>query len=260
MKTNNFFQIIILALMLSASMICYCQNDNKNSNLPPKTFPIGLRVGLHNDFFSNTNENDFIELEYKDRLTFIAGFDVELFRTRQWLFTTGFFVKNISQSKSYNITADQLGRERGTNAEFIESPYWTYHLPVEALYRFNKSTKHPLYFKGGLELQHYGYTPGRYRHPFLSVNGIPRTIGEYEEYQSPFTFGANLGLAGDIYLNDNSKFRIALTGHYHFQTMEETFITTTNLAVPGATSKHEWTGHYINLSLTYFPKKGFIRF
>ncbi|MGB5981389.1 MAG: hypothetical protein WBG46_04525 [Nonlabens sp.] len=251
-------QLLLLALIISASSFITAQ-DNIAVDVK-RNFPIGLRVGLHNDFFSNTSENDFIEYEYKDRVTFTAGFEFELLKKKRFLFTAGLFIKNISQVRSYNFTAEQLGRDRGLQREFFNAPYWTYHLPMEVLYELRKSFKTPLFIKAGLEFQYYGYTSGRYRQPFLIVNDITRIIGEYEEYQSPITFGMNAGLAGDIYLKDDSKFRWALTGHYHFQTMEEILITSTNLTVPGATSTHKWTGHYVNISLTFFPKKGFISF
>ncbi len=76
----------------------------------------------------------------------------------------------------------------------------------------------------------------------------------------PLAFGINAGIAGDIYLNYYSKFRLALTGHYHFQTMEIIYITSTNLNAADRTSTHKWTGNYLNLSLTYFPHEGFLDF
>jgi hypothetical protein len=251
--------ILLLALMISASNLNYSQTDNDLKELIP-SFPVGLRIGMHNDFFSNTNENEFIDFKYENRFTFIAGIDIEIIRKMRWIVTASVFVKNISQEYSYTLTPEQLGLNFGFTRNSISSPYWTYHLPIETLYRFNKSEQHPLFFKAGLELQHYGYTSGSYKHPILGVDNITRLTADYEEYQSPFTFGINGGIAGDIYLEDYSKFRIALTGHLHFQTMEVTRIISTNLNAPERTSTHKWTGHYLNLSLTYFPHEGFLDF
>jgi hypothetical protein len=252
--------ILLLALILSASNFIDAQESDSSTQLIP-SFPVGLRIGAHNDFFSNTSENDFIGLGFENRFTFIAGFDVEVIRKQRWILTAGVFVKNIAHKYNYAFTADQLDIGIGFSDGLTQSPHWTYHLPIEFLYRFNKNLNRPLFFKAGVEIQHYGYTPGSYEHPILRIDNQTILSNSYEEFQSPFTFGVNLGIAGDMYLKDYSKFRLALTGHYHFQKMDIKRITSTNIiGSPDATSTHRWTGNYLNLSLTYFPHEGFLDF
>ncbi|WP_339684900.1 hypothetical protein [uncultured Nonlabens sp.] len=252
--------ILLLALTLSASNFINSQENNETSP-PIPTFPVGLRIGAHNDFFSNTSENDFIGFGFENRFTFIAGFDVEVLRRQKWILTAGFFVKNIAQKYNYTFTPEQLDIGVGFTGGLTDSPYWTYHLPIEFLYRFNKNLNRPLFIKAGVEIQHYGYTPGSYEQPVLRIDNQTILTNSYEEFQSPLTFGVNLGIAGDIYLKDYSKFRLALTSHYHFQKMDINRITSTNIiGSTDATSTHRWTGNYLNISLTYFPHEGFLDF
>ncbi|WP_405378700.1 hypothetical protein [Nonlabens sp. Asnod3-A02] len=258
MKIN--INLLLLALILGASNFIIAQDVDKDNELIP-TFPVGLRIGAHNDFFSNTSENDILGLKFTDRVTLIGGFDVEVLRKKRWIITTGFFIKNIGHRYEYTLTPELINISRSVSRNLTQSPYWTYHLPIEALYRINKNSKLPFFIKTGLEIQHYGYTKGRYENPILSVNNEVILSNNYEEHQSPFTFGINAGVAGDIYLKDYSKFRLALTGHYHFQKMDINRITSTNVnGFPDATSTHRWTGNYVNLSLTYFPREGFLDF
>ncbi|WP_431472607.1 hypothetical protein I5168_05105 [Nonlabens sp. SCSIO 43208] len=254
LKKDNYYMLLVL--FFSTSSFLFSQENDQEI----RSFPVGLRIGVHYDFFSNTNENASIGLNYSNRLTLIGGFDIEVMRRKRWLLTTGFYIKNISLKRNYNIRSTQLGENFAIEESFWQSPYWTYHLPIEILIKMKSPMRSPLYLKAGLELQYYGYTSGRYQSNYLRLRNNPLLIGDYQDYPSPITFGLNLGFAKDLYLKDRSKFRFAASGHYHFQYIYVTKITSTNLTIPEATSTHRWTGHYLNFSLTYFPKSGFLKF
>ncbi len=61
---NRYIGYLLLALLISASNLNYGQTDNDLKELIP-SFPVGLRIGAHNDIFSNTDENEFIDSTMK---------------------------------------------------------------------------------------------------------------------------------------------------------------------------------------------------
>ncbi|PQJ31774.1 hypothetical protein BST92_07475 [Nonlabens arenilitoris] len=247
----NFLKYILALIFINASIFITKAQRAKDK----QSFPLGIMIGAHSVDWSNTNENSAIQLEYQDRISSTFGLKYQFYNYKNLEFYTGFKVRLSSSSLYYKIDSEDLGVNLNFNRYVIFSPYWTYHLPLEVEYPIYQRDKFRIQAKLGYELQYYGITTGSDTRVALSVDNIPRLVAENREHQSFITSGINIGLGFDFYTEKYARYRIDLIYHNHFQTLEKEKITTQNLNIsPNTTSTHRWTGNYLGLELSYFPR------
>jgi hypothetical protein len=249
-KLNN----IILAIILIASVFCNAQEFPKE----PKRFPgkFGVYGGVDLVDYSNTS-NASIYLKKQDIVAPVLGVKYSFgdFKFLDGLnLNIGFKVRNFSSREETFIRAEEIVLRSDLEFIFTQGPNWTYHLPIDFHYTFNKESRTQFFTGAGFELQLYGYTPGAFSNASLIVVGSDIIISEYRQRQRALTNGVNFLTGLNLYGPGGSKFQLELKYHRHFQTMQQYSITATNLRLsPDARSDHDWTGHYTSLTLTYFP-------
>lgn len=250
--SNSCLTKYILALVLINASIFISKAQREKSK---QSFPLGIMIGAHSVSWSNTDENAAIQLEYVDRISPTFGLKYQFYTYNNFEFNAGFKVRLSSSSLYYKIDSDDLGVNLNINEFDIFSPYWTYHLPLEIEYPIFQRDKFRIQGRLGYEFQYYGITTGSDTRVALGVDNIDRLIITDREHQNFITGGINLGLGFDFYTEKYSRYRIDLTYHNHFQTLEKKIITSVNLNVsPNVTSTHRWTGDYFGLELSYFPR------
>lgn len=244
----------VLAIFMIASIFC-------NSQPFPdvlKRFPgkLGFYGGIDLVDYSNT-KNASIFYKAQDVVAPVLGVKYSFgdFKFLEGLnLNIGFKVRNFSSRKETFIPAEETVLRSDLSFLFAQGPNWTYHMPIDLHYTFNKDSRTQFFTGLGFELQIYGYTPGSFTHAGLGINNETVTVKQYKEFQGPLTTGINFLTGLNLYGPGGSKFQLELKYHRHFQAMEEYAITAVNLRLsPDARSEHNWTGHYTSFTVTYFP-------
>lgn len=69
-----------------------------------QSFPLGIMIGSHSVDWSNTNENNAIQLEYQDRISVTFGLKYHFYSYKNIEFYTGFKTRLSSSSLYYKIS------------------------------------------------------------------------------------------------------------------------------------------------------------
>lgn len=224
----------------------------------PKRFPgkLGFYGGIDLVDFSNTR-NAAIFYKAQDIVAPVLGVKYSFgdFKFLKGLnLNIGFKVRNFSSREEIFIRAEETVLIRDLSLLSAFGPYWTYHIPIDLHYTFNKESRTQFFTGAGFELQIYGYTKGSFANSSLGIGNETIIFDEYQEHQGPLTTGINFLTGLNLYGPGGSKFQLELKYHRHFQVMEELTITAMNLNIsPNASSQHNWTGHYTSFTVTYFP-------
>jgi len=242
----------MLVLIISTSFYGFSQVEN----LSRQKNKFGLTLSLDEVTFSNT-PNSSIYYNRDNRTVASAGFKYN-FRQMKSLpnanISVGLKIRHLTFQTEYRINADDLDLNSDFSSIRQDSPYWTYHLPINLDYVLAKTKNSEFYATAGLEFQFYGITEGTETFNQLSVREIPIIINTVSEHQSPLTYGLNAGIGFNLYTNRGSMYQIGAQYHYHFQTMERSTITATNLAFSDtAKSEHNWRNNSFGLTFSYFP-------
>lgn len=260
---NYIFSKIIknylaLLLVLGSSALCYAQSDN----IIRQKNKFGLTIALDEVTFSNT-PNASIFYNRDDRTVASVGLKYN-FKQIKTLpnanISIGLKIRHLTYQTEFRINADDLDLSTDLINILQDAPYWTYHLPVQLDYVLQSRKNREIYLTGGFELQLYGVTEGSETFDMLTVRSVPIIINTVKEHSNPLTYGLNIGAGFNFYTNRGSMYQLSLQYHYHFQTMERSTITVTNLQFsPDATSSHNWRNNSLGINFTYFPSFKFNR-
>lgn len=255
---SNLIKALTLVFITNASVLCLAQKDliAKQKN------KFGFILSLDQVSFTNT-PNASIYYNRDNRVVASAGFKFN-FRQIKSLpnanISIGIKIRHLTFQTEYRINADDLDLNADLNLITQDSPYWTYHLPINFDYVLCKSKNSELYTTAGLEFQFYGITEGTETFNQLNVRDTPIIVNTVSEHQNSLTYGLNAGIGFNLYTNRGSMYQIGAQYHYHFQTMERSTITVTNLAFSDtASSSHNWRNNSFGITFSYFPSFKFNR-
>lgn len=233
------------------------QNDDDAVKLFENNSNFSFSIKYQNLYWSNEG-NSSVFFEAQDTWVPALGLEYNFSQRKNWNWSVGFFVRNMVRKDSETFLAEDVGLSTDLTILSSDSPYWSYHLPVDLSYI--KEVNDWFFISGhvGLEVMYYAVTEGDDLGGSTGINNITRRISFESEVDSPITGGANIGL-GFYLKSKNTMWRIDMTYHYHFVDIIDQAVLATNLDVsPDTVTQHNWTGDYLSFSINIFPRKGWI--
>lgn len=256
-RLNNILVLMFAVFSLNA----YSQNaNNENLNDAEKLFsyymPLTFSVKYQNVLWENSGMNSLITHRSESVWTPSFGIEYNFLQRNRFNFKAGFFIRNMERETLTRYNSDYFPPQ-GTSFSLLESPYWTFHIPItlEYIYYFAKYTA--LAFNFGYELQIYETTLGidTYNKGGLSKEGIPvvEIIATEREHPRKMTSGINFGV-GLYVRTDPGLIKVEVNYHLHFKSLitEEVHIID-NISDINSYSSNIWTGHYYGVSVYFTP-------
>jgi hypothetical protein len=137
----------------------------------------------------------------------------------------------------------------------LDSPNWTYHLPITVDYVARISDEVYFTIGVGYELMHYGFTEGTDEFD-VSINNSVVYNNFFEETQQSLFGGYNLELSAFVNLKNDFFMRFGYKYHANNANIAGSrIIAIDSVNNTSAISGHIWTGNYSEFSIVLYPPK-----
>lgn len=247
----------IVLIFLVISMNSYAQVRKDAKLLYDQIIPVSLTFGLHYDHYDN-EVNQAITYEYKTLKHIALGFDYNFYQTGRFNFRVGVHVRNTPLYRELLVPGDELSRGREFSSSSIDSPNWTYSLPISVEYIRRITPDVYVSAMVGYEFQYYAFTEGKETFDSLSIGDplVPIIETTFEEYPRSILGGFHIALGTYLRLDHEVFLKLDWTYQTRNNDRWNETITAQNLQVsPDATSNHQWTGGFTAITARFAPPK-----
>lgn len=246
---------ILLFVIFCSGITANSQIKKDSELLFDQILPLSFTLGLHYEVYDN-DVNQAITYQYEPIPSMVLGFDYNFFQIGRFNFRTGVHVKNVPLNREIFIPAEELQRDRAFSRLVVDSPNWTFSVPLSIEYIRRITPDVYVSAMIGYEFQYYGFTRGKETFDSLTIGETPIIEKTFEEFPRAILGGLHLGLGTYLRLDHEVFLKVDFTYQARNNDRWNETITAQNLEIsPDATSNHQWTGGYTAITLRFAPPK-----
>lgn len=249
--------LTLFMFIITTGILCNSQIRKDAELLHEQILPVALTFGLHYDHYDN-EMNQAITYRYEAFKHIALGFDYNFYQTGRFNFRAGLHIRNTPLNKIIRIPSEETILQNDFIRDGIDSPNWTYSLPISIEYIRRITPDVYVSAMIGYEFQYYAFTEGKETFDSLSIGDplVPIIETTFEEFPRSILGGFHVTLGAYLRLDHEVFLKLDWTYQTRNNDRWNETITAQNLQIsPDATSNHQWTGGYTAITARFAPPK-----